>query len=105
MPLRIEPETFERLRAAIADGMTLVQAGRHVGISKHAVYMARDRGLLDVTGVRKGYQGSPSRGKVIGVPAWATKLGLAQDYRDLARELGEDYAARVCRQLSAEARA
>lgn len=38
------------------------------------------------------------------VPAWAALAGLASDYRDFARDLGDDHAARECRKLMAEVR-
>lgn len=38
------------------------------------------------------------------VPAWIDAAGLAEDYRDLAREFDEDHAARECRKLTAEIR-
>lgn len=46
--------------------------------------------------------------KVVGLPAdvplWAARAGLASDYRDDAREFGDDYAARRCRKLLADLR-
>lgn len=39
------------------------------------------------------------------VPAWATKAGLADDYRDFVVEFGEHDAARRCRELIKEATA
>jgi|UPI0005BD1B07 hypothetical protein len=38
------------------------------------------------------------------VPPWAALAGLAVDYRDDAREFGDDYAARRCRKLLADLR-
>lgn len=54
---------------------------------------------------RKRQQGERDPLKRIpAVPGWAAAAGLAQDYRDLAREFDEDHAARECRKLTAEIR-
>ena len=54
---------------------------------------------------RKRQQGERDPLKRIpAVPGWAKAAGLAQDYRDLAREFDEDHAARECRKLTAEIR-
>lgn len=54
---------------------------------------------------RKRQQGECDPVKRIpAVPHWAAAAGLAQDYRDLAREFDEDHAARECRKLTAELR-
>lgn len=36
------------------------------------------------------------------VPAWVHRVDLAADYRDTARDFGEEAAARHCRRLKAE---
>ncbi|MFG7486345.1 hypothetical protein [Methylorubrum rhodesianum] len=40
----------------------------------------------------------------IDVPPWAVRAGLTPDYRDDARQFGDDYAARRCRKLLADLR-
>ncbi|MRI57366.1 hypothetical protein D8770_26035 [Methylobacterium sp. DB1607] len=40
----------------------------------------------------------------VDVPPWAVSAGLTIDYRDDAREFGDDYAARRCRKLLADLR-
>lgn len=39
------------------------------------------------------------------IPAWVHRADLAADYRDTARDFGEEAAARHCRRLTAEMRA
>lgn len=106
MTARTDPDRLRRLRDALDNGMSVLEAARHVGVAKDVLYRARDRGELDLSQAPKSRRHSAdAQMGTIPVPAWAIKLGLAEDYRDFTRVLGEDYAARICRQLSAEARA
>lgn len=97
-------EELDAIRAAFLAGMTVRDAARHVGISKDAIYRARDRGEIDISLAHKGYDRRPTPSGTIDIPVWVVKAGLAGDFRDLRREVNEEYAIRQCRELTADLR-
>ncbi len=95
--------TREQIRDALLSGLSRDAVTERLGVSRPHV----DRVAQRFTPEHPELRGEPHRPTppvVVPIPAWATRAGLDQDYRDWTRAHGEYAAARVCRRLAAEAR-
>lgn len=97
----------------VSQGLTYREVARHLRTSSSRVgRIAREEGHdpsaamtrhADAIADERRNQKEP-KGACPQVPAWVRVSGLAEDYRDHARDFGEHSAARHCRRLLVEMR-
>lgn len=101
--------------AMLKAGATPLEVASALSVSEGHARRLRSRHNLDTPAIRQRHAQIIAEARVRGreimaalnavqVPVWVKRAGLESDFRDTARDFGEDAALRHCRRLTAEMR-